>query len=311
MSRNMNVLLCFDSNYNIQAEVTINSLLNNSSDIINFYLIHDNPESFVETRDRILSNKYTGEVNIYKFVKREGVKFPNFEESHMSEATYYRIFIGDYIPSEVKEIMYIDPDIICINPITNLYHSTVENLIQSKHVLSAKTEHFEKLDSEVSIRLELTNNKYFNAGVTFINYKKWLDEELTDKLTSHMSYLGERVLWYDQDIMNSYLNGSYLELPPQLNYTKINTPYEKVKDEAVLYHYWGKMKPWTIKGILNYGESFYQIVYRGIFEENYHIVHRYKRDSLKQFFILVITLKIFKLKSPFKFINNFISSFGE
>ena len=28
--------------------------------------------------------------------------------------------------------------------------------------------------------------------------------------------------------------------------------------EAIFYHFWGKKKPWTVKGFLFYGESFYQ-----------------------------------------------------
>ena len=45
---------------------------------------------------------------------------------------------------------------------------------KSEFVISARTEHFEKDNSETTERLELTNNKYFNAGVTFINMKDGL-----------------------------------------------------------------------------------------------------------------------------------------
>ena len=311
MNNDINVLLCFDSNYNIQAEVTINSLLNNSTKFINFYIIHDSPESFNKNKLRILDHKNTNEVNVYKFVRREGVVFPNFEKSHMTEATYYRLFIADYIPKNVGEIMYIDPDIICINNFDLLYQTTVENLKSSNFVLSARTEHLEESDSETAVRLELTNNKYFNAGVTFINYKKWHEEKYTENLILHMSYLGDRVVWYDQDIMNSYLDGMYNEIPSKLNFTDIYLPVDNAKKEAVLYHYWGKMKPWTVKGFINYGESFYQTLYRNMFDNNYHIVHRYKKDSVKHFLIFLFSLKIFKLDYPFKFIKNFLSSLGE
>ena len=152
---------------------------------------------------------------------------------------------------------------------------------------------------------------FFNAGVTFINYQRWVEKKFTDNLTNWMNYLGNRVMWYDQDVLNSYLNGMYSELPLQLNFTDIYLPISEVKEEAIFYHFWGKKKPWTVKGFLFYGESFYQRVYRSIFEENYHIVHRYKKDSLKHFIIFVFTLKIFRLKSPIRFIKNFIFSFGD
>ena len=94
----------------------------------------------------------------------------------MTEATYYRLFLGDYLPEDIKNIMYIDPDIICINNYDKIFRTTFEILNKSEFVISARTEHFEKENSETTNRLELTNNKYFNAGVTFINYERWVEK---------------------------------------------------------------------------------------------------------------------------------------
>jgi len=308
MTDKINILLCFDTNYNIQGEVTMTSLLRNTNNRINFYIIHDNPPTFSEMSKRIKKNKNTESLNMYKFKKREEVTFPNFDESHMTEATYYRLFIGDYLPKEVKNIMYIDPDIICINNFNLIFNTTFEILNRSDFVLSARTEHYEKDNSETVERLELTNNKYFNAGVTFINYEKWLKENYTENLTKWMNYLGERVMWYDQDVLNSYLNGMYNELPAQLNFTDTLLPISEIKEKAVFYHYWGKKKPWTMKGILYYGESFYQEIYRELNNNKYHILHRYRRDSIFHFLNFVLTLKIFRLKHPIKLISSFVKS---
>ncbi len=305
----MNILLCFDTNYNIQAEVTMTSLLNNTRNKVNFYIIHDDPQTFTEMSVRLKKRENTKSVNIYKFEKREEVTFPNFDESHMTEATYYRLFIGDYLPKDIDNIMYIDPDIICVNNFDLLFKTTFEILNRSDFVLSARTEHYEKLKSETAERLELTKNKYFNAGVTFINYQKWLKENYTEELTKRMNYLGDRVMWYDQDVLNSFLNGMYNELPSQLNFTDVFLPISEVKQEAVLYHYWGKKKPWTMKGILFYGESFYQQIYRDLNDNKYHIVHRYKRDSILHFLKFILSLKIFTMKHPIKFISSFYKSF--
>lgn len=308
MTKNFNILLCFDSNYNLQAEVTMNSLINNCDAPINFYVIHDNPKTFKKMMQRLQSNERVNEVNIYKFLKRPNINFPNFDDSHMTEATYYRLFISDYIPKSVGELMYIDPDIICINNFDDLYKTTLKSLKESNLILAARTEHFENVDSETADRLNLKNSRYFNAGVTLINYKKWIEEEYTENLVKKMNQLGTRVQWYDQDVLNAYIDGLYYELPEKLNFTNIYLSNDEIKHEAILFHYWGKMKPWTVKGILYYGESFYQLLYRSLFNGNYHIVHRYKKDSLKHFFKLLVTLRIFKLDSPFKFIINFLSS---
>jgi lipopolysaccharide biosynthesis glycosyltransferase len=303
-----NILLCFDSNYNTQAEVTIMSLLNNTFSKLSFFIIHSNPETTVGLSTRIKMHKNTEGLKVYKFKKRKGITFPNFDESHMTEATYYRLFLSDYLPDEINTIMYIDPDIVCINNFDILFQTTFEILNKSEFILSARTEHYEKLNSETVQRLELSNQKYFNAGVTFINFKKWQENQLTEKLIQKMNYLNERVMWFDQDILNSQLDGMYNEIPLQLNFTNPLITRDEIKEEAVFYHYSGKKKPWTMKGILEYGESFYQENYRAIFDGNYHIVHRYKKDSILHFMKFILSFKFMKLQKPLIFIFNFITS---
>ena len=42
----LNILYCLDENYNVQASNSIYSILENTKDKINVYIIHKNPESF-------------------------------------------------------------------------------------------------------------------------------------------------------------------------------------------------------------------------------------------------------------------------
>ena len=102
-------------------------------------------------------------------------------------------------------------------------------------------------------------------------------------------------MWFDQDVLNSYLNGMYNELPTQLNYTDIYSPISEVREEAIFYHFWGKKKPWTVKGFLFYKESFYQIMHRKLLMTIITLFIGIK-DSIKHFLIFLITLKIFNLK---------------
>lgn len=284
------------------------SLLENTSRQLTFYIIHENPTTLEKLIKRTSIHPNVENIYTYKFIKRDNVNFPSFDESHMSEATYYRLFLGDYLPKEIKNIIYVDPDIICINNFDKIIDQTLSVLNSTDLLLAAKTEHFELDDSEVSVRLELTNNKYFNAGVTVINVEKWINQKYTDKLLEKMDHLGERVMWFDQDILNSYVDGDYLELPSALNFTDLSLSLNDIKEVAIFYHYSGKKKPWTVKGFISYGESFYQKMYREIFDNNYHIVHTYKRDSIRHFLMYLLSLKILNLNYPLTFIKNFIKS---
>jgi lipopolysaccharide biosynthesis glycosyltransferase len=284
------------------------SLLENTSSQLTFYIIHENPATLEKLIKRTSIHPNVENIYTYKFIKRDNVNFPSFDESHMSEATYYRLFIGDYLPKEIKNIIYVDPDIICINNFDTIIDQTLSVLNSTDLLLAAKTEHMELDDSETSVRLELTKNKYFNAGVTVINVEKWINQKYTDKLLEKMDHLGERVFWFDQDILNSYVDGDYLELPSALNFTDLSLSLNDIKEVAIFYHYSGKKKPWTVKGFISYGESFYQEIYREIFDNNYHIVHTYKRDSIRHFLMYLLSLKILNLNYPLTFIKNFIKS---
>ena len=88
----INFLLIGDKNYNLQLVNSINSLVNNFNlldENSTIYVIHKNPESF---------KKYL------KFNKIEIVKFENkfkvlnnVKNSHLSEVTYYRLYIDKLI----------------------------------------------------------------------------------------------------------------------------------------------------------------------------------------------------------------------
>ena len=44
--------------------------------------------------------------------------FPNTKKSHVSRATYYRLFLEDYFKDELDEIVYLDSDTVIIkNPL--------------------------------------------------------------------------------------------------------------------------------------------------------------------------------------------------
>ena len=51
----------------------------------------------------------------------------------------------------------------------------------------------------------------------------------------------------DQCVLNSFLDGSYVEIPEQLNFTSRLYDKEFLLDEVVFYHFVGSRKPWTVK----------------------------------------------------------------
>ena len=303
-------LYCFDKNYNIQAYCSLFSLLECSSEKINVHILHNEPESFKEIYNHVNNHDKLNKINFYKF-DNSGINFPKVDGSHVSEATYYRIFIEKYLPENLKNIVYIDADIICQKDPTKDIKSTLQVLEKSDHIISVRTEHYKnKKNINVYERLLMNNEKYFNAGVMLIDLNKWRENNLTKVLRKKMNEINELIELWDQDILNHYFDGKYNELNNNLNFNLYLTEKNskiKASDESlnqmIFLHYSGSYKPWTVRGVYNRKSIYYHLIFRKLFSEKFHITTTYRLGSLLQFFKGIVNLDILYLKNKISFIK--------
>ena len=313
----LNFLYCIDENYNKQFETSVFSLLENVSEKIKIYVIHKDPD-LLRVSQIILTHKNLDELTIVKF-QHPGIDFPNLENTHVSEATYYRLFLQEYIPVSTKFIMYMDADIVCINDPTSSIKKEINNLTISDKVISVKSEKiFDEYVDETIERLQLTQRNYFNAGVMLIDLNKWFNENLSLKLTNHLDSIRKRIKYWDQDVLNSYFDGQFIELSEFLNF-KLLLNYENLHIDLVknsdsdskikFIHYTGKYKPWTVKGALNVNTFFYHKYYAELFKSIYHIKDSRKLNSLKELTHALLGGSFFKSKYPIKLLQEITKSF--
>jgi len=286
------------------------SLLEQSSEKLNIDIIHNNPASFESIYNKIIEHPFLNNLKIHQF-NNPGVTFPNIEGTHISEATYYRIFIDQYLSLKNEYYVYIDADIICHRDPTLNFTSEIKELKKSGFIISVKTEHLRKKDTEEMFeRLSMQNNRYFNAGVMIINYKEWKVQKITKKLLHKMTQLNQKIVFWDQDVLNSLFDGKFLELNDNLNYnlrlTEKNSNKKiakQVQDEMILIHYSGSFKPWTVRGAYNVNSYYYHNVFKEINGKAYHIVSKWRLGSLKQFIKGILKLNIIFIKRPLSFIK--------
>ena len=55
-----------------------------------------------------------------------------------------------------------------------------------------------------------------------INYEKWVNSKIKNSLVDTSKEIENNIVYWDQDVMNKYLDGEYLELPMQLNQHPFN-----------------------------------------------------------------------------------------
>lgn len=251
---------CIDKKYNKQAFLSISSLIENSHGIkLKINLIHKSPRSFNKYK-KIIKNVFPDlDLNIVKF--KFNIKYyPKLKNSHVSEATYYRIFIGDHVESNSNFIIYLDADAYVVNNPFKEIEESINYMDENNMLLGAKTtDYFQKQQSvDIFKRLNI-NDKYFNAGVLVINLKKWKDEKISKKLQEQVKKIENEIVYWDQDVLNSFINGNYYEISEGLNHiVNLNTKENFQNGEIKIIHYVGSLKPWDKKGIKADPNNYYQ-----------------------------------------------------
>lgn len=310
-------MFCIDDNYNLQTSSCILSLLENIDEKINIFIIHKTMSNSSFLSDKILENKNLNEIKIFKF-NRKNKNFPNVEGKHVSEATYYRLYLEDYINpinSNIKFITYLDGDIICLqNPLKEI-KKIISKMKNEKYVISANTETIRNSDSEHRFNsLGMNSNKYFNAGVMIINLEEWFSLGIKEKSAEIIKTKSQHLELWDQDVLNICFDNNYLELDNNLNFRfdilKFNESLlKKINSNAKLLHYYGSTKPWSIKGIIYGCPTHYQESYRNLDISKYHITHKWRRLSLFVLIGSILNLKFFKIEHRTKFLIDALKSF--
>tara|TARA_X000000368_G_scaffold409605_1_gene391818 strand:- start:15095 stop:16021 length:927 start_codon:yes stop_codon:yes gene_type:complete len=298
----LNFLYCFDENYNLQGLTSIYSVLTNLETPANFYIIHKSPESFNKYINRIKNHSKLNEINIYKFDKKK-VKFPNLEEAHVSEATYYRLYIEEHIPKDITNLIYLDPDVVCLKNPEAKFIKIIDDLSNSDFVIAAHKEDLGQANTRFE-DLRMKNNSYFNAGVMVIDFQKWLNQNLSKDLLTLLDEIEEKIKLWDQDVLNAYFDGEFIELGHELNFLNqyIQNINEQKLNEIYFLHFSGKYKPWTVKGVNILLGYIYHSNFQLATGKKYHIDNNWKKIALQDLLSIIFTGKIFKIKNPIAYL---------
>jgi lipopolysaccharide biosynthesis glycosyltransferase len=304
----INYIYCLDENYNTQCITSIFSILEKTSEKANFFILHENPSSIKKLLKHVDAHKMTNDIVTKKFDKDSSF-FINLEKSHVSAASYFRLYLDEYFDTGLKYLVYIDPDVICnLDPVFAIRDS-IKKMNQKKLNVGAVTEDIDEVKSSNSERLKLPSQKYFNAGIMIINLATWKSEKIGIKLREILKNSKNKIVLHDQDVLNLFFDGGHLELPPYLNFTVpiLNNDLSKKLNkfdigEVIFYHFAGNRKPWQLKGIFNSLSEVYQNTYRNLFNKKYHLDNMSKRNTLKILLKTILSRRFLELKFPIHYI---------
>ncbi|MCR1838975.1 glycosyltransferase family 8 protein [Murimonas intestini] len=247
----INLLVTFDENYLEPFWTMLNSVsINNPAERFQVFLLHS---SISQEKTNWLIEKCAG-LNIRLIllpVDRSLFQSAPLTERYPQEM-YYRLLAPCLLPEGLERVIYLDPDILVINPLRPLWEMDLKGSI------FAAASHVGVIDIMNGInRIRLdTGHDYYNTGVMLIDLNKARTLVNPDVIFNSVREHAAELLLPDQDIFN-YLYGE-LTMPLKDEIWNYDTRYFSgyllrswgaytmswVMQNTVILHFCGKRKPW-------------------------------------------------------------------
>ncbi|MED3661260.1 glycosyltransferase family 8 protein [Ureibacillus sp. FSL K6-8385] len=258
----MNILVTVDSNYLHPLTVMLKSLfMNNPNEQFSIYLVQSSiPDQQLELLDAFIS----GEGHEFHNIPIDDQLFSDAPTlMHYTKTMYYRLLAHKFLPQHLDRILYLDPDILVINRIRELYELDLEGY------LFAAADHRTMPIKEINkIRFNPFDlEAYYNSGVLLMNLpllRETIDEkEIFDFVEKYHS----KLIMPDQDIMNALYSKKIKGIDEvKYNYDARYYNIYKLKssglfdmdyvmNHTVILHFCGKKKPWK----KNYSGKFHSL----------------------------------------------------
>ena len=306
----LNFVYCFDDNFNFQALSSMKSLLDKITKKANIFIIHKNINSFNKISNLISNHENLSSLHTYQFDSTK-INLPPIK-SHVSEATYYRLFISQYLPKDIRFLVYLDADIICVNDPTIKLLETFSEISSEGNVIAAKVETLRKDNNIFFNRLNLRSDEQFNAGVLVIDYRAWLNQQVESNLIKILNFRFKDIFDYDQEILNIYFDGQFTKLVDDLNYQAIGGHdqdlYKHIDKNVYFLHYLGKGKPWSVENFIFSTSKFYQKEFEKLGFKRPHLIFPKNKRTIYKFLKLLFSSEFRNYDDRLKFIKySFIS----
>lgn len=237
---------------------------NGGADHYDAYILH----SDLRDEDKACIEQHAGESVTVHYITVDESIFDGFPESNRyPRQIYYRLAAPFLLPEKLDRILYLDVDLVVINPLNELYHMDFEGnyYVACSHVKEFMT----KVNQ---IRLGVEEVPYINTGVMVMNLAALRENLTMEQLRRTAQKKMHTFVLPDQDLL-TVMHGERIKLVDTMRYNlsdKLLSYYNAnpknetldiqwVRENAVIIHYYGKNKPWK-NGYIGVLDVFYHEV---------------------------------------------------
>ena len=165
---------------------------------------------------------------------------------------YYRLLAPHLLPQHVERVLYLDPDILVINPLRPLWEMDLKGRL---FAAAAHTGTTELANSVNRVRLG-TDHDYYNSGVLLMDLAAGRRRIVPGEVFAYVAEHGKELLLPDQDLLNALYGDDVLPLEDVVwNYDARNyntyllrsgrvCDLDWVMAHTAVLHFCGKSKPW-------------------------------------------------------------------
>ena len=245
------VLVSLNQAYLPQLQVLLTSIYyNNPGERVSLYLLHSGiPNAALEpVAEQCRKMQYA----FYPIRVREDLFAGAPTTKQYPREMYYRLLAGQLLPRDLRRVVYLDPDILVLNPLRPLWELDLGENLFAAAAHTGKTE----LANNVN-RLRLgTRHDYYNSGVLLIQLEACRSRIAPERLFCYVEEHGKEMLLPDQDLLNALYGDKILPLDDAVwnydarNYNTYrlasgglcNTDW--VMRHTAVLHFCGRAKPW-------------------------------------------------------------------
>ncbi len=157
----------------------------------------------------------------------------------LHKAVLLRILLPSLVSDDIKRIIYMDVDMLCIKKLDEVWQMDMRG-----NIVAAAMHHSHTRKSK---SLNISKDRFLSAGFMLIDVVSWKNNNITKKVFECYQKYSERFLAIEEDALNTVLDGEFLDIGDRFNCCiEVNNPLNCVIDkDTVVLHFFEESKPWT------------------------------------------------------------------
>ncbi len=286
----INVALSTDDNYACHTAAAIASVLYNAnkSDRLHFFIM-GNISKKVQNNFRKLKKIKQFEITFFPVdeSKLEFLKKVNIS-SHVSLATYYKLFMPDFFPN-IDKMLWLDSDLIVLKSLKDFWDIDIEDYYFGAVPDIATIKYTQRLETPPGF-------DYVNTGTFLMNLKNMRKENALSHMIDYIENNYQKLNVADQCIINGSFYNKIKIIEHQWNfyhefykdfYNFRDYKYENTEEYARalqspgVIHFVGPQKPWIQSTVHPYKREYWKYLRKTAWASNYR---QYVSNQIKIIF---------------------------